>query len=179
MKLFAAIRPPDDIIWQLAHIQKGVKDAKWSDPEKLHLTLAFFGDVDPDHAEILDQQLGHIRLPGFDIHLAGMGHFGNSEPHALWAGVTPSQKLTALHEKCKKAARLSGLEIEKRVYTPHITLAYLRRNPDIMEIAKFERRLSGFKAGPFLADQFYLYSSHEQRSGPNQYRIEASYPLRG
>jgi len=57
--------------------------------------------------------------------------------------VKKNDGLMALHEKCKAAARRAGLELEKRKYMPHVTLAYLRHTPPERVIA-FETRTSRF-----------------------------------
>lgn len=179
MKLFAAIRPPEFVIRQLVRHQKGVSGAKWSDPEKLHITLGYFGEVDDEYAEILDTELARQHMTGFDVLLKGAGHFGSSEPHAIWVGVEPSSHLSALHRHCRRAARAAKIEMETRNYLPHITLAYLKRDPAIDRIVAFEKRLAEFQAGPFLVDEFFLYSSWQSKNGPNKYKVEASYPLVG
>lgn len=163
----------------LTRIQKGVSGAKWSAPDKLHITIGYFGDVDNDRAEDLDRELAKLRLTGFDLSLKGVNHFGSSEPHALWAGVSPHSSLMRLHEHCKTAARRAGLPMEKRKFTPHVTLAYLKKTASIDRIIRFEQRLAEFEAGPFMVDEFFLYSSWRKARGPNIYRMEASYPLLG
>ena len=57
LKLFAAIMLPQMIARDVIREQKGVSGARWVSEEKLHITLGFFGEVDPDHAELLDQEL--------------------------------------------------------------------------------------------------------------------------
>lgn len=178
MKLFAAIRPTQKIIRTLTRLQRGVSGARWSDPEKLHITLGYFGEVDDERAEMLDTELARIRLTGFDVSLSGAGHFGRTEPHAIWVGVDPSEPLSALHRHCRRAARYCRIDMETRAFMPHITLAYLRPHPNIPRIINFEKRLAMFKAGPFLVDEVGLYSSH-QTGGANIYRKEANYPLIG
>lgn len=179
MRLFAAIRPPKHIIHHLSRIQKGIPGAKWSPPEKLHITLGYFGEVNDEQAEMLDHELALIRMGGFDIRLKGAGHYGRSEPHAVWIGVEPSKELNALHKHCRRAARYCKIDMEKRVYHPHVTLAYLRREPNVERIAAFEKRHVAFETRPFLTDQFFLFSSLERKNRPNEYRKEASYPLLG
>ncbi len=178
-RLFAAIRPPDDIVLDLSRLQTGVDSAKWSSPEKFHITLGFFGDVTGEQAELLDEKLAGISCAPFELSLSGVGHFGKSEPHALWVGVNESLELTRLHKAVKSAAQTANVKLERREYTPHVTLAYLKSYPDIEGIVKWEHFWNGFKSGPFLVDRFFLYSSWRRKSGANLYKSEAGYPLLG
>ena len=179
MIIFAAIKLPPFISRELSRYQKGIAGAKWSGPEKLHITLGYFGDIPDETAEALDAALADRPFPSFEISLSGGGHFGKSDPHAVWAGVKDSPDLTALHEHCKRAARRAGVTLEKRLYRPHVTLAYLKPMTPYDRIIAFEKRLADFETKPFLVDAFYLFSSHRKLKGPNLYRIEASYPLLG
>lgn len=179
MHLFAAIRPPDNIVRSLTRLQKGVSGAKWSAPEKLHITLGYFGDVDADRADSLDLELADLKMDGFEVELSGAGHFGRSEPHAIWVGVKPSAALSRLHKHCRRAAHYVKLDMDARPFMPHITLAYLKSDPNIDRVVAFEKRLADYEAGPFLVDQFHLYSSRQTKNKPNTYQIEASYPLIG
>ena len=179
MKLFAAIKLPPHLCDQISSIQRGVSGARWSAPEKLHITLAFFGEVDDDHAEVLDMELARNTFSSFKLELKGAGHFGSLEPHALWLGVDESEPLNKLHHYCKKAARRAGIALEKRNYLPHVTLAYLARTTPLDRVVNFERRRAGFNCKPFLVDEFFLFSSHRKMKGANLYRVEASYPLLG
>ncbi len=83
-----------------------------------------------------------------------------------------------LARQCRKAARQAGVEIEKRAYLPHLTLAYLNRDVDMGRVQRFEQRLGLFKSDPFTVDRFHLYSSWARKPHtPNLYRIETEYPL--
>ena len=179
MKLFTAIKLPPDLAEQISHIQRGVSGARWSTPDKLHITLAFFGEVDDDRAEVLDMELARQSFSSFDLSLGGAGHFGSHEPHAIWLGVNSSQPLMSLHKHTKHAARRAGIELEKRNYIPHVTLAYLARTTPLDRIINFEKRREDFNCKPFLVDEFFLMSSHRKAKGGNIYRMEASYPLLG
>ena len=176
-RLFTAIQIPNQTTKQLERFQKGVPGAKWVDRDKFHITLAFYGDVNEEQAEMLDRELGNIRQPGFDVTLKGSGHFGRSDPHAIWAGVDDNPELTALHQKTKRAAQKIELPLEKREYTPHVTLAYLRRATELRRLVRFEKNMSGYVSRPFLVDQFVLISSWSRSTGSNDYVIEATYPL--
>lgn len=88
------------------------------------------------------------------------------------------ETLETLARQCHRAGVKAGMDMEKRNYTPHLTVAYLNM-AEIVRVQKFQQRLNLWKSEPFTADRFYLYSSHARGRGPNAYQIEAEYPLMG
>ena len=168
---------PPRLTQQITDVQRGVSGARWSPPEKLHITTAYYGQVDDDHAEALDFELARHPLPSFELQLEGAGHFGHMEPHSIWLGVKESPALLRLHEHCKAAARRAGVIMEKRKYQPHLTLAYLRPTTPLERVIAFEKRLSRFNCAPFIIDEMVLFSSHRKARGGNLYRPEATYPM--
>lgn len=179
MILFAAIAIPQTIARDIARVQRGVSGAKWRTADQLHITLGYFGEVDDDRAETLDTELARTPLPGFELSLSGAGHFGHEEVHAIWAGIKDDAPVIALHKHCRKAARAAGITMEKRKFTPHVTLAYMKPESPLDRIIAFEQNMAKFTTNAFWVDEFFLYSSHAKKKGANLYRIEASYPLIG
>ena len=177
MKLFTALQLPPRLTQQITDVQRGVSGARWSPPEKLHITTAYYGELDDDRAEALDFELARHPLPSLTLQLEGAGHFGHLEPHAIWLGVKESPALTRLHQYCKDAARRAGITLEKRNYLPHVTLAYLKATTPLDRVIAFEKRVSRFNCAPFLVDEMLLFSSHRKARGGNLYREEASYPM--
>ena len=165
MKLFAAIFLPDKIAQDVVREQKGVSGARWVAEEKLHITLGFFGEVDADQAELLDVELGKLRRGSFELELSGAGHFGKNEPHAIWAGISPSPELIKLNTFCRQAARRANIQMEARKYTPHVTMAYMKPFAPLDRIISFEKRLADWSTRPFLVDSFSLVSSHYISNG--------------
>jgi len=179
MILFAAIGVPTGIKRDLERIQKGVSGARWRDPDSFHVTLAYFGDVDDDRAEELDRRLADRSFSSFDLRIKGIGHFGKAQPHQLWAGLEDDTRLAELNAYCRSAARGADIDMERRVYRPHLTLAYLSETLDIDRLIKFEQHHAKLTSKAWLVDEFQLWSSHRRKSGPNLYRVEATYPLLG
>ncbi len=178
MILFAAINIPPSIAKDIARFQKGVSGARWRSTEQLHITLGYFGELTDERAEQLDEELARKSFPAFELCLKNGGHFGHNQPHSLWAGIEDESELASLNTHCKNAARRAGIIMEKRLYRPHVTMAYLRAGAPLERIIAFEKNMMArFKSRPFLVDQFELYSSNPQKSGGNLYRMEASYPL--
>jgi len=178
LRVFAALPLPDEIADTACQEMKGVPGAKWRPRENLHITLCFYGSLlEPDVIE-LDSALGQIHCPPFELRLKSAGRFGGEEPSALWLGVSHSTSLRDLARQCRKAARSARIDIEKRTFSPHVTLAYLKKETDPGKLQRFEQRLGLFESKPFWVDRFHLYSSWDRKPGtPNFYQIETEYPL--
>lgn len=176
IRLFTAIAIPRDLAEDLVPRQYAIEGARWRPVEAFHITLRFIGDVAEPVAADLDEELAKITVPAFDLHLAGAGHFGEGDDiHAVWAGVADSPELKRLQKVNEAAARHAGLKPETRVYTPHVTLAYLKR-PPVAEVAAWIQGHNLLRSPRFRVDRFGLYSSWQTSHG-STYRLEAEYPL--
>lgn len=178
LRLFAALPLPEVLASRLKGLQKGVPGANWRPAQSMHITLRFFGEIDEGTAEELDFELGQIRCKPFDLAIKGAGSFGRSDPHALWLGLEPHPSLLLMAKACSRAARRVGLNLERRTYRPHVTMAYLHRS-DLERVKAFERRNALFRSPDWTVDRFHLYSSWQGGRSDNPYQIEAEYPLTG
>jgi 2'-5' RNA ligase len=178
LRLFAALALPDDIAQALAARQTGLAGARWSPPGQLHVTLRFFGEIPRVEAADLDAELAGVEGDPITLTLEGVGTFGEAaEIRVLWAGVVENAPLRRLAARCESAARRAGLTPDKRVYSPHVTLAYLRR-PDPGRVAAWVQTHNLLKSPEFQVAEFGLYSSWPTPEGA-RYALERSYPLLG
>jgi 2'-5' RNA ligase len=176
IRLFAAVAVPEHIGEGLARRQQGLPGARWRPLEALHITLRFFGDIPENQAADVDSELSVVSGHPLDITLAGVGAFGEGEGiHAIWAGLEENPDLRALAARCETAARKAGLKPDKRAYTPHVTLAYLRR-PDPARVAAWIQGHNLLKAPAFRLLSFGLFSSWQTADG-SSYRLERDYPM--
>ena len=177
IRLFAALEVPPDIAEGLARRQQGLPKAHWRPLDSLHLTLAFYGELaEPDAAE-LDAELSRIGGDPFEVALQGVGSFGEGRHiRAVWAGVRESEPLRVLAGRCAAAARRAGVRVETRLYRPHVTLAYLRRDVAEDRVAAWVAAHSLLASPPWLATRFVLYSSWRSTEG-SRYDLERDYPL--
>ena len=176
IRLFTAVAVPAEIGQGLLSRQHGIEGARWRPLDAFHITLKFIGDVQETTARDLDEELQGIATPPFDLALQGVGHFGEGvEIHAVWAGVAETPDLRRLAKANEAAARRAGLKLETRLYTPHVTLAYLKR-PSVPEVAAWIQANNLLRSPPFRVDRFGLYSSWRTSEG-SAYRLEAEYPL--
>ena len=177
-RLFVALPLPEDVRRRLGLLAGGVPGARWVDPEKLHLTLRFIGEVDGGWAEDIISALAGVSAKPFELTLAGVGHWGTKErANALWAGVEKNPGLTHLQSKIESALVRLGLEPEGRKFAPHVTLARLSGSPD-SRVAKFIADHNLFRLPPFPVTAFTLFSSFLSRGGAI-YTPEVEYALLG
>jgi 2'-5' RNA ligase len=176
IRLFTAVAVPPEIGQGLLSRQHGIEGGRWRPLEAFHITLKFIGDVQEPVAAELDEALAQIEAPAFDLELAGVGHFGEGvEIHAVWAGVGESRDLRQLAKANERAAREVGLKPESRLYTPHVTLAYLKR-PSVPEVGAWVQANNLLHSPAFRVDSFGLYSSWRTSEG-SAYRLEREYLL--
>lgn len=176
IRMFAAIAVPEEIGEGLLSRQQGLAEANWRPLDAFHITLRFMGEVREDVARDLDIEFANIGGGPFEVSLQGAGSFGEGrEIHAVWTGVAESEPLRHLARACEIAARRAGIAPDRRLYTPHVTLAYLRR-PDPVAVAHWIQANNLLKSPAFRVDRFGLYSSWRTSEGA-RYRLEAEYPL--
>lgn len=177
-RLFVALSLPEDVRQRLGLLSGGVPGARWIDPENLHLTLRFIGEVDGVWAEDVTAALGGISAKPFEITLAGVGHWGTRErATAIWAGVEKNPGLSHLQSKIESTLVRLGLEPEGRKYAPHVTLARLNGSPN-GRVAKFIADHNLFRMPSFPVTSFTLFSSFLSRGGAI-YTPEVEYALLG
>jgi len=177
-RLFVALPVPDEIADALGALQSGVPDAHWQPAENLHVTLCFAGEVHGAVMRDLEEELSDIAGPRFPLELAGVEQFSSGkQPRALVALVKKSDRLDWLQQKVTTVARNCGIEIAGRKFRPHVTLARFGNSAETgHHLAQFMASHSRFRAGPWVADAFNLYSSRQTRNG-SVYTEEAHYPL--
>ena len=151
---------------------------KWVDPQGIHLTLAFLGDL-------TDQQVAKARqaaeaaarqVKPFRFHLSHLGVFDSSQhPRVIWVGVNePSGALQQLHRLLSKELELCGLAVEKRVFSPHLTLARIKMPLGSDERQRLTRLLTEIKvaSSPHNASRLCVMRSELLRSGARYTPLE-------
>lgn len=176
IRLFTALEIPDEIAERLLGLQRGIEHARWIERDSFHITLRFIGDVPENIADDIDQELSAIPFTPFELTLEGVGAFGGADPHAIYAGVKPSEPLKVLQARHESAIRRAGLKPEPRKFTPHITLARLR-GIETAEVYQFIAANNLFATPTFDVPGFVLYSARSTVGG-GPYVAERLYPSR-
>ena len=169
MRLFVGLGLPPDVRMRLGALAGGLEGARWVQPESLHLTLRFIGEVDGGEAEDLAAALADIAAPAFDMRLDGLGYFGTARKiRLLWAGVRDGAQadegLRHLQAKVEAAAVRSGFGDEGRKFKPHVTIARFRRAAP-KSLGVYLESHGGFSTPAFPVLQFTLFESRMGHGG--------------
>jgi 2'-5' RNA ligase len=103
--------------------------ARWIDRANLHITLWFIGEVVDERAAAMT---GALRSPfdvaPFRLELGGCGAFPPAgAPRILWIGTTGgADPMRELHGRIESRLVPLGFEAERRLYTPHLTIARVK-----------------------------------------------------
>lgn len=175
-RLFVAIDPPLGIRERLTALCCGLPGARWVEPEQLHLTLRFIGDVDGSIRRPVQEALAEVRAEAFSLQLEGIGFFPpRGNPRVVWVGIRKNEELLRLHNRIESVLVRAGLEPEERKFAPHITLARLKNTP-ASRIGAYLAQHGLFRTEEFPVNEFLLYSSVLNSRGARHY-IEEGYPL--
>ncbi|MCQ2560139.1 MAG: RNA 2',3'-cyclic phosphodiesterase [Clostridia bacterium] len=104
--------------------------AKWVKPEQLHMTLVFLGEVEQKQVPDLIAQVRQKTegFAPFELQINRLGFFPNAQqPRVFWAGLAGAVKnLRALQAQVLQGVEAVGLPVEKRSFSPHLTLARIK-----------------------------------------------------
>ena len=166
-RLFVAIDLPNSTRQMLAGLDPHIRGVRWTEPDQMHLTLGFFGDVPEDVELNLQEKLNAIEFGAFFLPVNGVGSFSSrGAPKIIWTGVGRAHPhLFQIYKRVQEAAFAVGIEPELRPWHPHITIARCR-GVSAQSLRKFLQSNAEFDAGMIRVDAFYLYSSKLTPAGP-------------
>src|SRR5215468_3148613 len=166
-RLFVAIDLPDSTRQLLAGLDPHIRGVRWTEPDQMHLTLGFFGEVLEDVELTLREKLSAVEFGSFFLPVIGLGSFSaKGAPKIIWIGVGKAHPhLFQIHKRVQEAALAAGIEPELRPWHPHTTIARCR-DVSAQSVRKFLQSNAEFDAGMIRVDAFHLYSSKLTPTGP-------------
>jgi 2'-5' RNA ligase len=105
---------------------------RWEDPDKVHITLKFLGDVLPATLDAITVDLEkEIVAEGvISAQIDMVGAFpGMQRPRIVWLGFTdPVAKVRTLQQLIENVAERHGLLREQKRFTAHFTVGRVKRD---------------------------------------------------
>ena len=148
----------------------------WVPPERLHITLAFIGDVPEARVPAIQAALEPQTTVGpFQLKLAGAGAFpSRGRPRVLWVGVHEGREsLMAVAGDVRTRLEAAGVLLETRPFSPHMTVARVKEPAGLRPAALLEGLADG-PIGGMTVDAITLFQSRLSPSGPSYHVITRS-----
>ena len=188
MRLFIAIDLPAaqkqgaaDLI---SRLKKTGADLKWTDPENIHITLAFLGEIEESRKSLINDSLraaAAIQAP-FDISFGRLGVFDSwKKPKVLWIEITRgADSLARLAEILEEDLfdRKILADRKKRPFKAHLTLGRLRSSRNALALKDAASAMENLRIEGFNAREIRLYRSRLSSAGPH-YEMLSAFPLLG
>jgi 2'-5' RNA ligase len=136
IRSFIAIELPDEVKSGLARLRSELERAehtyvKWVEPEGIHLTLKFLGNILVTQVTEISKAIGGAAqgISPFHLEISGLGAFPSlKQPHVLWVGIGGEiDKLSRLQQNIDVSLTPFGFAKEERSFVPHLTLARIRQ----------------------------------------------------
>jgi RNA 2',3'-cyclic 3'-phosphodiesterase len=146
-------------------------EVKWVEPENLHVTLLFLGEVDdrdlPAVCRVAAECAG--RQAPFTMSVEHAGCFPNPRrPRTLWVGAGQgTQELVALHDALEPPLlELGCYRREERQYTPHVTLGRVKGDRSTDPLTQALTKNAKWQGGATEVREVLVLSSELTSQGP-------------
>jgi 2'-5' RNA ligase len=187
IRTFIAVPLADAIREKALALQESMATAsnavKWVEPENIHLTLLFLGEVDSRELHAICRAVESVTVQHAPIEMsvAGTGCFPNPRrPRILWIGIDEgAAELVALHDDLEEALlQLGSYRREERDFKPHITLGRVKGEDTGTDLAETLVKYKSWTGGHMTAREVLVMGSELTRDGP-VYTIIGRGKLRG
>ena len=182
-RIFIALKidPADELMKMFSAFKTALKDdkIKWTGTSNLHVTLAFLGDTDERKVKDLDRMLKDTCEGSgeFELRLRGAGIFRSlKDPRVVWTGISYSENLKRLHEMVRDGLNNTGISIENRKFSPHLTLGRIRSIKDSSVLSSLIELYQDKELQNQVVKEVILYESILYPAGP-VYEPLVKYPL--
>ncbi|HEY7347389.1 MAG TPA: RNA 2',3'-cyclic phosphodiesterase [Ktedonobacterales bacterium] len=131
---------------EIQRLARVLPRVRWVDPETLHLTLAFLGDLEDAQLDQAIKAAGEIAQAAspFTVRVGSLGMFGPAQnPHVIWIGLAGNlQPLLDVQARLSGRLAKDGFPPDERGYNPHLTLARIKTPLNSQELLALRRVIS-------------------------------------
>lgn len=168
VRVFIAVEIPEEFRQCLSEVQNELKFSKahlnFVDPAIAHITVKFIGVIPSDKVVSIKKALENIEFSPYEIDFRGVFFNNPSRPRVIWTPGNDGGRSSALKAQIEDLLEPEGILREKRRFTPHVTLARIKRfHPSLAESVA---SLENFDFGSFSAGSIFLKSSILKPEGP-------------
>jgi len=174
IRSFLAIEIPIAVLSRIKMVQEDLKssriDVRWVNPEKIHLTLKFFGNIEESRIDSIAESIkGPVQATSpFALQVAGLGAFPHlKNPRVIWVGLVDEKTvLVPFQNELETRLDRIGFLREDRAFQPHLTLGRAKSSRGREDLVGRIEKHREEKFGMFQVDGLTLFKSELTPSGP-------------
>ncbi len=175
-RCFIALDLPKEITNHLKKIQTLIKKkslfiGKFTEPENLHLTLKFLGEINQEEIEKVHEKLNKIKFNEFETELKEVGVFSSKYKKnikMIWIKVG-GKNISDLQKQVDNS--LKNLFKPEIRFMSHITIARVKKVFDKKTLIEYLKKIKPIKI-KFKINEFYLKESELFPEGPIYKNLE-------
>ena len=174
IRSFLAIELPGPILRKIGEVQGDLRstyaEVRWTNPEKIHLTLKFFGNIEESRIDSIFKSIEEPldKTSPFSLKVRGVGAFPHlKNPRVIWVGlVDEGEVLTSLQKQIEAQLEKIGFQPENRPFHPHLTLGRMKSSRGKGDLVERMERHREEEFGDFQVGRVILFKSDLTPSGP-------------
>ena len=161
-----------EIVSRAQEVQRRLMESgavmKAVEPQNLHTTLWFFGELDKSRLQLVLDNAKEIAFKAFKVNVKGVGYFpGGRRVNVIWLGIDdPTRGLSSIVEQLKNRLTRFGFKYDERGFTPHLTIGRVKRVKDKVRLLKELDQLKEMVFGEQIVDKFKVKKSTLTQRGP-------------
>jgi 2'-5' RNA ligase len=148
-------------------VQTGA-DVKLVEPQNIHITVRFLGNITPAIAEKIFEEMKKIQFTPFNVQIHGLGAFPNPRySRVVWTGITEgADQLKNVFSQLEPRLRGLGFTPDNKGFSPHLTIARVRSGRNKQQLAEFITENTNYEFGAVNAKCLRLKKSTLTPKGP-------------
>jgi 2'-5' RNA ligase len=171
MRLFVALSIPAHVRENLAllirNLQRSDAQPRWVNPENLHITLKFIGEIASERVPAICDALVTIRAAQpLKIEFRNVGFFASARrPSVAWIGIEAPPALAFLAAEVDRLLAPLGIQPETKPFVPHLTIARFKENRLSPALHAEIEKLKEHSFATLSAREIHLIESRLKSSG--------------
>ena len=172
VRAFLAIDLDDDLKPKINTIIRQLKQTdakiKYVELHNLHLTLKFFGDIDTNGLDLLENAIANVLADfnPFNIKIKGCGAFPNtSHIKVIWVGIDEDSIIRQLHDMLDMEFVKLGFDKDRR-FSTHLTIGRMKSPKNKNKVKSIIEEFEEVEIGEMEVSKISLKKSTLTPSGP-------------
>ena len=172
VRAFLGIDLDDDLKPKINKIIRQFKQIdtriKYVELANLHLTLKFFGDIDTNGLDLLEEAIANVLADfnAFNIKIKGCGAFpNNNHIKVIWVGIDDDSIIRDLHDKLDKEFVRLGFDKDRK-FSTHLTIGRMKSAKNKDKVKSVIEEFADIEIGEMEVSKISLKKSTLTPQGP-------------